>query len=135
MKLTSQIDALKTFAVSPIRYLVVPKFIAALLMLPILTAYTDFIGILGGYLMGVIKFKINSKVYIENSFYLLDSYDLLAGLIKSLFFGMVIITISCYKGLSSISTAIGVRTAATQAVVISSVFILILDYFLTLILF
>lgn len=135
MKVTEQIDALHTLAVNPIRYLAVPRLRAALIMLPVLTVFTDFVGIVGGYLMGVFKYGIRSSVYIDKTVLFLYPWDIISGVIKAFFFGAIIITIGCYKGFTTSGGAEGVGKAATSAVVISSILILIFDYFLTVLLF
>ncbi|HAV42486.1 TPA: ABC transporter permease [bacterium] len=134
MKVTEQIDALKTLAVDPIRFLVIPRFLAAIVMLPLLTVFTDFVAILGGYLMGVFRFGIRSSLYIDATTNWLDPEDILSGLTKALFFGIIIIVVSCQRGLDAQGGAEGVGRATTSAVVISSIFILVSDYFLTLML-
>jgi len=134
MKVTEQIDALQTLAVNPIKYLIVPKFLALLTMVPILTIYTDFIGILGGYLISVTKFGIRSSLYIDKTKYFVDPVDILSGLIKAIFFGLIIALVSCYKGLNSEEGAQGVGKATTGSVVTSIILVLVTDYFLTLVL-
>lgn len=135
MKITEQIDAMRTLAVNPIKYLVVPRFLATIIMLPILTIFANCLGIFGGYLMGVVKFGIPARIYINKSFDFLYIHDICCGLIKTVFFGMAIIVISSYKGFTTTGGAEGVGKATTSAVVISIMSILILDYFTTLILF
>jgi len=135
MKVTEQIDALETLAVDPIKYLACPRFIASLVMLPCLTVYTDFIGILGGYVMGVYKFSISSSIYISNSINFISPWDILSGLIKAFFFGMIVIIIGCYKGFTTEGGAEGVGKATTSSVVTSSILVLVSNYFLTVLLF
>ncbi|MDI6786116.1 MAG: ABC transporter permease [bacterium] len=134
MKVTEQIDALRTFGVNPVRYLATPRFIALVTMLPFLTIYTDFIGILGAYSISIIKFHIRSSLYIDKTIHFLDPPDVLSGLIKAIFFGAIIAIVSCHKGLTSGEGAQGVGRATTNSVVLSSILILIIDYFLTIIL-
>lgn len=134
MKITEQIDALRTLGVNPVKYLATPRFLALLTMLPLLTVYTDLIGILGGYLISIIKFRIRSSLYIDKTIYFLDPPDVLSGIIKAFFFGAIIAIVSCHKGLTSEGGAQGVGKATTSAVVVSSILILVTDYFLTLIL-
>ena len=135
MKVTEQIDALHTLAVNPIRYLAVPRLWAALIMLPVLTIFTDFIGMFGGYLMGVFKYGIRSSVYIDKTILFLYPWDIISGLIKAFFFGAIIVIVGCHKGFTTSGGAEGVGKAATSAVVISSILILVSDYFLTVLLF
>jgi phospholipid/cholesterol/gamma-HCH transport system permease protein len=130
MKITEQIDALQTLATSPINYLVVPRFLACSLMLPFLVIFADFIGILGGYFVGVYKIGISSSIYIEKTIQFMASEDILTGLIKAFFFGMIISLISCYNGFIAQGGA-GVGRATTISVVTSIILILISDFFLT----
>lgn len=135
MKVTEQIDALQSLAVDPVKYLVIPRFLAAIVMLPLLTVFTNLIGIMGGYMMGVFKFGIRSSVYIDATLNWLRPDDILSGLIKAFFFGIIIAIVSCQRGFDAQGGAEGVGRATTSAVVISSILILISDYFLTLVLF
>jgi phospholipid/cholesterol/gamma-HCH transport system permease protein len=134
MKVSEQLDALRVLAVNPIKYLAVPRLWSALFMLPCLTIFTDFIGMVGGYIMGVFKFGIRSAIYIDKAIYFLVPWDLLIGLIKAFFFGIIIVTIGCYKGFTTSGGAEGVGKATTSAVVISSILILVSNYFLTVLL-
>jgi phospholipid/cholesterol/gamma-HCH transport system permease protein len=134
MKVTEQLDAMKILAVDPISYLSTPRFLASLVMLPTLTIYTDFIGIFGGYLIGVWKYGVRSGIYIDKMLQYITAWDVITGLIKSLFFGIIIIVVGCYKGFSAKGGAEGVGRATTGAVVVSSILILIANYFLTAIL-
>ncbi len=131
MKITEQIDALRTLATSPVNYLVVPRFLACSLMLPFLAIFADFVGILGGYLIGVHKIGISSSIYIDKTVQFMSSGDILSGLIKCFFFGMIIALISCYNGFTTRGGAEGVGRATTVSVVTSITLILISDYFLT----
>lgn len=135
MKITEQIDALRTMAVDPVKYLAVPRLWAALIMLPILTIFTDFIGMFGGYVMGVYRYGINSDLYIDRTTWFLVPWDMLNGLVKSVFFGIIIVVIGCHKGFMAQGGAEGVGKATTSAVVTASILILIFDYFLTVLLF
>ncbi|HZV46754.1 MAG: ABC transporter permease [Nitrospirota bacterium] len=131
MRVTEQIDALETLATNPVKYLIVPRFIAGLLMLPALTAVADIIGITGGYFVTVGLFKTSSIVYWKRTWDFLEMSDIYNGLIKSAFFGASIALISCYKGFYTRGGAEGVGKATTGAVVLSSMTILISDYFLS----
>ncbi|HEY4717056.1 MAG TPA: ABC transporter permease [bacterium] len=135
MRVTEQIDALYAMAINPVQYLVVPRMLAALLMLPLLTALFNFLGIIGAYLLGVHVLGLNPESFINDVIYLVDFKDLFVGLVKSIFFGMIISIVSCYKGFYATGGAKGVGRAATEAVVISSVSILVSDYFLTAMMF
>lgn len=135
MKVTEQIDALRTLATDPIKYLAVPRFYAALIMLPILTVFADIIGMFGGYMIGVWKFGIRHQIYIQKSIDFLDPTDIINGLIKTIIFGGLIIIVSCYKGFTCIGGAEGVGKATTAAVVLSIMTVLVSDYLLTIILY
>lgn len=131
MRVTEQIDALTVMALSPIKYLVVPRVLASLFMLPVLTIISDFVGILGGYIVGVKLLSINEGVFIARMVKYVDLDDVYNGLVKSAVFGVLLSLISCYKGFNAKGGAEGVGKATTQAVVFSSVTILISDYVLT----
>lgn len=135
MKTTQQIDALESLAINPIEYLVLPRFIAAVIMMPILCIFADVAGMAGGYIIGVLMFDIKSKLYIKKMIDFLKVSDLTSGLIKTIFFGMIVIIVSCYKGFRAKESASGVGEATTSAVVTSIASILVADYFLTIILF
>jgi len=124
MQVTEQIDALQTLAVNPIKYLVVPRLIALAVVLPILTLYADIIGIFGGYLICVYKLGISSQMYLNITFDALLFKDLFTGLVKTIFFGMIIALVACYKGFNVEGGAEGVGQATKEAVV--STFILII---------
>ncbi len=131
MKVTEQIDALYTMATNPIKYLVVPRIVAGVLMLPVLTIISDFVGIIGGYLVGVGLLNINSGIYVAKMVEIVGLDDIFNGLIKSACFGLILSLVGCYKGFYTTGGAQGVGKATTQAVVMASVSILISDYFLT----
>lgn len=135
MKVTEQIDALYTMSVNPVQYLIMPRVIAGILMLPVLTVISDFIGIVGGYFVGVELLKINSGIFMARIVEFLDLNDIFNGLIKSAVFGLILSLVGCYKGFYTSGGAAGVGRATTQAVVIASVAILISDYFLTAVMF
>jgi len=135
MRVTEQIDALWAMAVNPIHYLVVPRIWAGILMLPLLTVLADGIGIVGGYFVGVILLKINAGIFMAKMRALVDLSDIFNGLYKSFVFGGLLTLIGCYKGYHATGGAEGVGKATTEAVVISSVSILVGDYILTSLLF
>ena len=135
MKVTEQIDALMTMAVNPVKYLIVPRVLAGLLMLPILTVFADVIGVGGGYFVAVNLLDVNPVVYMRRTFDYLELDDIYGGLMKAAVFGVIIATISCYKGFDTRGGAEGVGKATTGAVVISSMLILISDYYMTAMLF
>jgi len=131
MKVTEQIDALETLATNPIKYLVVPRFIAIVLVLPILTIYADFIGMLGGYIVGVFKLGIGSSMYINMTFDPLVMKDFVTGVLKSISFAMIICTVACYQGFITKGGAEGVGKSTTLAVVISFIMIIAADCLFT----
>ncbi|MGE4357429.1 MAG: MlaE family ABC transporter permease [Candidatus Omnitrophota bacterium] len=131
MKVTEQIDALETLATNPIKYLVVPRFIALITMLPILTIYADFIGILGGFMVGVGKLGIGQSLYIRMTFNALNYKDVFTGLIKAFFFAIIIAIISCREGIDTEGGAEGVGRATTRAVVFSFILIIAADCLFT----
>ena len=131
MRVTEQIDALETLATNPVKYLVVPRLLAATLMLPLLTVFADFIGIMGGYLVGVGMMGLNGQAYLASTWNTLLPSDVFGGLMKSTFFGFFIALISCHYGFNCGRGAEGVGRATTRSVVVSSMAILISDFFLT----
>jgi len=135
MRISEQIDALQLMGLSPYRYLVAPNFIAAVISVPLLTAIFDVVGIFGGYLIGVKLLGVSSGVYFGEMMSYVGMEDVLEGLFKSLNFGLIIAWVCCFKGYyTGYYTgfgAEGVSKATTQAVVLSSVLILVWDYFLT----
>ncbi len=131
MRITEQIDAIKLMGLNPFRYLVVPRFLAGILALPLLTAIFDVVGIFGGYLIGVKVLGIGEGTYFGEMSNYVDLEDVLEGIYKSLSFGVLITWVCCYKGYYVGFGAEGVSKATTQAVVLSSVSILIWDYFMT----
>ncbi len=135
MRVTEQIDALTVMALNPIKYLVVPRAVASFLMLPILTIVSDFIGVIGGYLVGVNLLGIDEGAFMNRIEKNLDFGDIYNGLVKAAVFGLILSVVSCYKGYNTRGGAEGVGKATTEAVVISSVAILISDYILTSLMF
>jgi len=131
MKITQQIDALRSLATNPIRYLVVPRFLALLFSLPLLTVYADAVGVLGGYLVGITQLGIGSRLYLEMSTLMLAFKDLGTGLLKSVVFAVIICVISCYEGFRTEGGAEGVGRATTWSVVISFMLIIAADSFFT----
>ena len=131
MRVTEQIDALETLATNPVRYLIVPRFIAGVLMLPALSVFADIIGILGGYAITVGLFHSSPAQYWKRTWDILKMEDIYNGLLKAAFFGAALAIICCYKGFYSEGGAEGVGKATTGAVVISFMTILISDYFLS----
>ena len=131
MRVTEQIDALETLATNPIKYLVVPRFLALILMVPLLTIYADLIGIAGGYIIGVYKLGISHAMYLKNTWGPLKYKDFYTGLIKSFFFGVIICIVACYEGMKTEGGAEGVGRATTASVVVSFILIIASDCFFT----
>ena len=130
MRVTEQIDALESMGANPIYYLVVPRFLGCLLLIPSLTVMADFMGVLGGYLYSHLLLGIDYHHYWENSRAYIDGFDFLMGIFKSVFFGAAIALVSCHHGFHCEHGAEGVGRAATSAFVHSFVLILVLDLFL-----
>ena len=135
MRVTEQVDAMETMGISPIRYLVVPRFIAATIMLPVLTVFADIVAIFGGYLVSVGTLDITSHTFTSGLKMYFKMHDVFSGLIKAFFFGQIIATMGCFYGLKSEGGAEGVGLATTKAVVASCVLILVVDYLLASFLF
>ncbi len=135
MRVTEQIDALYVMAANPVKHLIVPRVIAGVVMVPFLTVVSDFVGILGGYFVGVDLLNINAGVFVRNITKLVDLDDIFNGLIKAACFGLILSLVGCYKGFNTYGGAEGVGKATTEAVVLSSISILVSDYFLTAIMF
>jgi len=131
MQVTEQIDALETLATNPIKYLVVPRFLALAIVMPILTMYADFVGILGSYLICVKKLGISSSMYLHMTYETLKYKDLFTGLSKTVFFGMIIAFVSCYEGFNVEGGAEGVGRATNRSVVMAFIMIIAADCFFT----
>jgi len=135
MQVKEQIDALRALGANPIRYLVIPRFIAAAAMLPLLTILANVVGFGGGYIVATFFGNINPVQYLETAQRLLKLWDVYGGLLKTLIFGMVISIIACYKGLNTKGGAKGVGDATTSSVVTSLISLFILNYFLSILFF
>lgn len=132
MRVTEQIDALTSMGANPIHYLVVPRVLAMLLLIPALTVMADFMGFVGGYFYSVIIIGIDKHFYLYNSQMFVGSWDIFCGLFKSVFFGGIIALVSCHQGFYCTAGAEGVGRAATAAFVYSFVMILIIDLILNI---
>lgn len=130
MRVTEQLDALRVMGADPISYLVVPRVVACVIMLPILTVVSDVLGIFGGYLVTVRGFGVSASAYWEFSAHFVGNWDIFTGLIKSVVFGLAIGLISCYKGFNCQSGAAGVGRAATDSFVVSFIAIIVVNFFL-----
>jgi len=135
MRVTEQIDALSVMATNPTKYLVVPRIVACVITLPLLTVLADITGVLGSYFVAGKLLGIDGGVFTANIIKYVELGDIYNGLFKAMCFGLLMGTISCYKGLSTRGGAEGVGRATTESVVLSSVTILVSDYFLTALMF
>jgi phospholipid/cholesterol/gamma-HCH transport system permease protein len=135
MRITEQIDALRAMAVDPMKYLVVPRVIAGLIAVPLLTAIFDVVGIYGGYLVGVKLLGVSSGTYFSEMRNAVELSDINGGFLKSLTFGIIVTWVCTYKGYYTGHGAEGVVKSTTEAVVLSSVLVLVWDYFMTSLLF
>ncbi len=131
MKVSEQIEALETMAINPVRFLVVPKFLALVIMLPCLTVIGDLSGMFGGYLIGVYNLKINSALFIQTALKFLTLKDIYSGLSKSIIFAIIISMVGCYQGLRTKEGAVGVGEATTLSVVTSFILIILADCVMT----
>ena len=135
MRVTEQVDALTTLSTNPMKYLVAPRLIAGVTMMPILVFIADIIGVFGGYLVAVYKLGFNPSNYLQNTYDFMETGDVVSGLIKAAVFGFIITLMGCYHGYHSRGGAQGVGAATTNAVVSASILILCFDYILTEIFF
>ena len=131
MRVTEQIDALTTLSTNPMKYLVVPRILAGLAMLPLLVFVGDIIGIFGGYIIGVYKLDFNPAIYIQKTYDFIEFFDIFSGLVKAAVFGFVVALMGCYMGYHSSGGAQGVGAATTNAVVSAAILILIFNYLLS----
>lgn len=131
MRVSNQIDALETLATRPIQYLIVPRFLAAIMCVPLLVLIGNIIGVFGGFVVATFKLDFSPTIYIVSTLNHINSIDILQGLVKALVFGIIISIISCYFGYNANGGAEGVGRATTISVVTSSVLILTSTYFIT----
>ncbi|MEZ5666210.1 MAG: ABC transporter permease [Alphaproteobacteria bacterium] len=131
MRVTEQIDALKTLSTNPYKYLVAPRLIAGMTMLPLLVLVADIIGVFGGYLVSIYKLGFNPSTYLKNTIDFMSTVDVLSGLVKAAVFGLLIAMMGCYHGYNSRGGAQGVGAATTNAVVSASILILCFNYIIT----
>jgi len=131
MKVTEQIDALVTLSTHPMKYLTLPRVLAATLAVPVLVGVGDVIGIMGGYLVGITRLGFNPSAYLTNTVDFLETFDVVSGLIKGAAFGFIVALMGCYYGMNSGRGAQGVGRATKSAVVAASVLILAANYLLT----
>lgn len=131
MRVTEQIDALTTLSTNPYKYLIAPRILAGLTMLPLLVLVGDIIGVFGGYLVSVYKLGFNPAHYIKQTFDFLETIDVVSGLVKAAAFGFIVTLMGCYHGYNSRGGAQGVGVATTNAVVSAAILILIFNYVIT----
>jgi phospholipid/cholesterol/gamma-HCH transport system permease protein len=131
MLVTEQVDAMRAMGTDPIRKLVTPRMIATVLMLPLLTAMADFLGLIGGFIVSSFTLRLGAVTFWTRAIDILEFSDLMQGLTKPVIYGFILSTVGCYQGLNVKGGTQGVGRATTQAVVVSSVFILIANFFLT----
>jgi len=131
MRVPEQIDALDTLATNPFKYLIAPRLIAGLTMLPLLVLVADIIGVFGGYVVSIYKLGFNPATYMENTLDFMETQDVVSGLVKAAVFGFLITLMGCYHGYRSRGGAQGVGAATTNAVVSASILILCSNYFIT----
>jgi phospholipid/cholesterol/gamma-HCH transport system permease protein len=131
MRVTEQIDALDTLATNPMKYLVVPRVLAGMLMMPLLVLIADVVGVMGGFVVSSSILDLNESAYLISTINNLHMKDIVSGLVKAGVFGLIITLLGCFNGYNSRGGAQGVGAATTNAVVYASVLILFFDYFLT----
>jgi phospholipid/cholesterol/gamma-HCH transport system permease protein len=131
MRATEQIDALQTLSTDPFRYLIAPRLLAAVVVLPILTAVADIIGIMGGWIVATSTLGFSGTVYVKNTWDFLQSWDVVSGLIKAAVFGFLVALMGCYHGYMTTGGARGVGRATTHAVVSAAILIFAADYLMT----
>lgn len=131
MRVTEQIDALITLRTNPMNYLVVPRLVAATLMMPLLVIVADIVGVFGGYMVAIHRLDFNAASYLKNTFEYLETMDVVSGLVKAAVFGFIIALMGCYHGFNSSGGAQGVGRATTNAVVSALILILISNYIVT----
>jgi phospholipid/cholesterol/gamma-HCH transport system permease protein len=132
MRVTEQIDAMRSMSVNPLRYLVAPRFLAGMIMMPLLTVFSAIMGILGGYIIAVYFYKMSASSFIDPLPLHITTFDFTSGMAKAFVFGIIIVTISCYKGMTTRGGAAGVGRSTTNSVVICYSVILIINFILTL---
>ena len=132
MKVTEQIDAMETMAVDPKRYLLAPRYIATVIMLPLLTMFSVVLGIVGGYAISSSFFGMPAANYFDPMPIYISTFDLVTGFIKSIIFSIFLVTICCYKGMKTRGGAAGVGRSTTSSVVITYVTILVSDFLITI---
>ncbi len=131
MVVSEEISALEIMSINPVRFLVLPRLLALALMMPVLTIYTDILGIVGGAVIGATQLQVSFQAYFDNARLYAENKDLYVGLLKAFVFGVVIATTACHQGFATSEGAVGVGQATRRTVIISFLVILILGYMLT----
>jgi len=131
MKVTEQIDAIRVMGANPVKKLVVPKLVATIVALPLLTIVADILGIVGGLLISVMELQVNSYYYFTTILENISMHDVASGVGKAFFFGLIIAVIGCYQGMTTTGGTVGVGRSTTATVVVISILILVSDFFLT----
>jgi phospholipid/cholesterol/gamma-HCH transport system permease protein len=134
MKVTEQIDAMVSMGVHPLEYLIVPRYLSMAIMMPVLTIFSSACGIFGGWLLATELYEMSSQTFLDPISVYLTNYDLLSNFVKSWIFGLVVVSIACYKGFHTRGGAAGVGRSTTSSVVISYCAILGINFLLTIIL-
>lgn len=134
MKISEQVDALRSMSLDPVKFLIMPRIVAGIICVPLLTAIFNTVGILGGYVVGVGTLGLSSGMFWSQIYQAVEEIDVISGMVKAFFFGLGIFWIACFKGWNCGFGAVGVNKATTDAVVASSVYILVVNYFLSSIL-
>jgi len=131
MVVAEEIAALEIMSINPVRFLVMPRLVALMVMMPLLTVYTNLVGIVGGAVVGTTQLEVTFASYFDNAQLFADNKDLYVGLLKAVIFGMVITTVACHQGFSTTKGAVGVGQATRRTVIISFLSILVLGYIIT----
>ena len=131
MTVAEEIAALDVMSISPLRYLMMPRLVALAVMMPLLTVYTNLLGIFGGAIVGSTQLGISLEAYFDNAFRYAENKDLYVGLFKAFLFGLIIVTVACYQGFTATEGAVGVGRATRRTVIVSFLLILVVGYFVT----
>lgn len=131
MVVSEEISALEIMSINPVRFLVMPRLVALMIMMPLLTVYTNMVGVFGGAIVGATQLEVSLAAYFDNARLFADNKDLYVGLLKAVIFGIVITTVACHQGFSTTQGAVGVGRATRRTVIISFLTILVLGYIVT----
>jgi len=126
-----EIAALEIMSINPVRFLVMPRLVALMIMMPLLTVYTNMVGVFGGAIIGMTQLEVSMPAYFDNARLYAENKDLYVGLLKALIFGIVITTVACHQGFAARQGAVGVGQATRRTVIISFLTILVLGYIVT----